>query len=501
MSSPELNRRVFLRRVSVASAAALLAPSAVIADPYRPVSRYGPAARPVRIRGRLSVDGRGRGGIAVSDGRTVVVTASDGGYELVSDGYRPFVFASVPAGVAIPTSGSGTALFHHPIPADGTDRMKADFAFRSLDRPDDRHAFLALGDTQTQNMFEIGRLHDESVPDMLQVAAGLGDVPLFGIAVGDIMFDDLSLYPEYERAVHRIGIPFLQVVGNHDLNYDSPTDPGTTRTFRTHFGPTYYSFDRGQVHYVVLDDVFWHGAGYIGHLDADQLAWLAQDLALVEPGRTVVVFQHIPALSTQYRRAGEARPGNSVSVTNREALYRLLEPFRAHVISGHTHEHEHVFEGGVHEHVLGTVCGAWWTDDICHDGTPNGFAVMEVSGSDLRWRYQATGLPASDRLRVYPAGSVPEAPDEFVANVWDWDPDTTVAWYEDGIRRGLMARRTSMDPWAVERFTGPERPGRRPWVEPGPVDHLFFAPASGGKVVVEWTDRFGEAWTHSPPAS
>lgn len=501
MSSPEINRRAFLRRASVATVAALVTPTALAADPYRPVRTYGLASRPVRIRGRVRVGGRGRGGVAVSDGRTVVVSGADGSYELVSDGYRPYVFASVPTGAAMPTTGTGTALFHHPIPGNGPDRMSADFTFDTLDQPDDRHAFLALGDTQTQNLFETGRMHDESVPDMIGTVAGLGSVPLFGIAVGDIMFDDLSLYPEYERAVARIGIPFLQAVGNHDLDRPSPTDPETTQTFRSHFGPTYFSFDRGQVHYVVLDDVFWHGAGYIGHLDADQLAWLAQDLALVEPGRTVVVFQHIPALSTQFRRAGESQPGDSVSVTNRQALYRLLEPFRAHIISGHTHEHEHVFEGGVHEHVLGTVCGAWWSDDICSDGTPNGFAVMEVEGSDIRWRYQATGRPAEERLRAYPAGSVRGAPNEIVANVWDWDPETTVTWYEDGVRRGQMARRTALDPWAVERFTGPDRPVRRAWVEPGLADHLFFAPASEGRVVVEWTDRFGGVWTATPSAS
>jgi hypothetical protein len=502
MSHPEINRRAFLRRASVATAAALLTPTGLASDPYRPVHGFRPAARPVRIRGRVTVDGGGRRGVAVSDGRTVAASGRDGSYELVSDGYRPFVFASVPAGATIPTSSVGTARFFHPIPPDGSDRMQADFAFRSLGLSDERHAFLALGDTQTQNLFETGRLHAESVPDMQRTIAGLGGYPLFGIAVGDIMFDDLSLYPEYERAVERLGIPFLQVVGNHDLDFDSPTDPGTTRTFRSHFGPTCYSFDRGQVHYVVLDDVFWHGAGYIGHLDADQLAWLAEDLALVEPGRTVVVFQHIPALSTEYRRAGQARPGASVSVTNREALYRLLEPFEAHVISGHTHEHEHVFEGSVHEHVLGTVCGAWWSDDICHDGTPNGYAVFEVAGSDLRWRYEATGRPAEDRLRVYARGSVPGAPDEIVANVWDWDPRTTVTWTEDGVRRGAMARRTARDPWAVERFTGPDRPERRSWVEPGLVDHLFFAPVAAGarSVVVEWTDRFGARWTASPPA-
>ncbi|MBK8006914.1 MAG: hypothetical protein IPK12_24425 [Gemmatimonadetes bacterium] len=89
---------------------------------------------------------------------------------------------------------------------------------------------------------------------------------MFGIACGDIMFDDLSLYPEYERAVAAMGVPFFQVTGNHDLDYASRTAEGATATFERHFGPAHYSFDVGAVHYVVLQDVLWYGDGYVGYL-------------------------------------------------------------------------------------------------------------------------------------------------------------------------------------------------------------------------------------------
>lgn len=500
MSTPQHNRREFLRRAALATGATLLTPAAVLADPYHPF-RFGPTTgREIRVRGRVTVDGRPRARVAVSDGLSVVTTGNDGRYELYTSDRRPFVFVSVPAGCAIPVHATGTARTFYPVISGPNGRMTADFALSALEQSDERHAFLALGDTQTQNAFEMGRLHDESVPDLVSTVAALGSVPLFGVAVGDIMFDDLSLYPEYERAVSRVGIPFFQVVGNHDLDFQSPDDPGSVTTFQGRFGPTWYSFDRGSVHYVVLDDVFYYSGGYIGHLDADQLAWLAQDLALVEAGRTVVVFQHIPGLSNDFRRNREARPEPSVSLTNRQALYRLLEPFDAHLITGHTHEHEHVFEGGVHEHILGTTCGAWWSDDICHDGTPNGYAVFEFDGTRLKWRYKGTGLTESTRLRVYARGAEALAPDEIVANVWDWDPSCLVTWYEDGVRRGPMSRRTGRDPMAVLRFTGPQKPDRRTWVEPSLVDHLFYAPVAehAGDVVVEFTDRFGGTWTARP---
>jgi hypothetical protein len=186
------------------------------------------------------------------------------------------------------------------------------------------------------------------VLSVLETVRALGDVPLFGVACGDIMYDDLTLYPEYERAVTRMALSFYQMIGNHDLVFTERTSEGAAATFEEHFGPTWYSFDRGAVHYVVLDDVFWHGAGYIGCLGDRQLAWLSADLVTVEPGAPVVVLLHIPPLSTMSARAGQGSPNVSQSMPNREALYRLLEPYDAYLLSGHMHELEHVSDGGRH---------------------------------------------------------------------------------------------------------------------------------------------------------
>jgi hypothetical protein len=184
-------------------------------------------------------------------------------------------------------------------------------------------------------------------------------------------------------------------------------------------------------------------------------------------------------------------------MTNRAVFYRLLEPYAAHVISGHTHEHEHVYEGGVHEHVQGAACGAWWTGPICYDGTPSGYGVYEVQGEALQWRYKATGHAPDHQLRVYKRGIDPAAPDEFIANVWDADPDWTVVWYEDGARRGLMARRVGTDPLSEQLHRGADLPERRGWVDPVRTEHLFYAPvaADAGEIRVEATDPRGRTYT------
>jgi hypothetical protein len=501
MAPSEVSRRSFLG-LTAASTAGLVLPG-LLADPYRPVRNHGRVGPPVRVRGRVIATGRGLARVAVSDGLSVVETAADGTYELLTTADRDFVMVTVPAGHAIPRNPTGTARFYHRVRASAGGTMEASFEFEPLEDSDDSHAVLLLADVQTQDADEMRWFHEQTVPDVRATVAALGGRPVMGISCGDIMYDDLSLFPEYERGVQRMGIPFFQVVGNHDLDFDAPTDEGSSETFSRHFGPRYYSFDRGAVHYVVLDDVLWHGAGYIGYLDADQLTWFAADLARIEPGRTVVVAQHIPALGSGHVRLGEARPRLSTSVANRDALYRLLEPYQAHILVGHTHEHEHVFAHGVHELVSATVCGAWWSGPICGDGAPSGYTVLEAAGETVRWRYKATNHVPDHQMRLYPRGADPRAPDEIVANVWDWDSEWTVVWYEGGERRGFMGRRTGLDPLSVQLHTGPELPPRRTWVEPYRTSHLLYAPVPAGArdVTVEATDRFGRRYAARVPGA
>ncbi len=490
------SRRRFIRNAALGSAALVL-PWGASGSPYDPLPRIPQLPNaPVRIRGVVRAGRRGLPNVAVTDGETIVSTGRDGSFTLISGGRREFVYISVPAGYQVPMQQPGTAGMFMPIVPNAKGDMKATFELAPLAGSDGDHAFVVLADPQTQNDYEMGLFHAETIPDATETIAALGSVPLFGVGCGDLMFDDLSMYPEYERAVSRMGIPFFQVVGNHDMNYEAMVDGESTKTFRKHFGPTYYSFDRGEIHYVVLDNVFWYGGAYLGYLDETQLNWFEQDLARIEPGRTVVVFNHIPVLCTQYIRRNEGKPSPSTSVTNREAFYKLLEPFESHIVSGHTHEQEHVFEHGTHEHVLGAACGAWWSGPICHDGAPSGYGVFEAKGSELQWRYKSTGKPADHQLRVYARGADPAAANEVVANVWDWDPEWKVFWYENGERKGEMSRRTGRDPLSVELHTGPELPPRRTWVEPMMTDHLFYAPvAEGASVKVEAVDRFGRVYT------
>jgi hypothetical protein len=498
------SRRSFLKRLGITGAAFGLPSAACTPTPAHPTGPH------VEVTGRVTGPDGGLEGVPVTDGVSVTQTGADGHYRLASSARRPFVYLSVPAGYQLPTTETGTAQFYQPLDArDGA--ATASFALQPLEQDDTRHAFAFVADPQARTEAEMDRFRTETAPDLQTTMQAL-DRPAFGVGGGDLVFDDLSLFDNYEAAIEATGLPFVQVVGNHDLDFAAPVDRGSTAIYREHFGPEYYSFDRGAVHYVVLDDVYWPGQsgfgretdGYLGHLDAPQLAWLEHDLALVNDGRTVIVLTHIPPLSTLYDRRGEETQTPTGMIINRSALYELLDPFDAHIISGHVHENEHRNAAGLHEHVVGTACGAWWTGPICYDGTPSGYAVYDVDGSSVQWHYKSTGHDANHQMRLYPAGADPEVPDRFLANVWDADAEWTITWYEDGIQTGEMTRRVGLDPWARHLYDGDDTPEKHSWIEPQPTAHLYDAPFNpdANRIHVEATDRFGRTYiTELDPAA
>ena len=151
------------------------------------------------------------------------------------------------------------------------------------------------------------------------------------------------------------------MIGNHDINYDAHVRAHANETYERVYGPSYYSFDYGPVHFLVLDDINWlfdEGKGeghYVGGLGPEQLEFIRTDLAQIPEQQLVVLMMHIPL----------------VDVEDRHELYRLIEqrPFCLS-IAAHEHIHEHRFitrDDGwrgpePHHHIINvTVCGSWWS--------------------------------------------------------------------------------------------------------------------------------------------
>lgn len=373
-------------------------------------------------------------GVSVSNGREVVRTDDDGRYSLgVTD--ETILFVTKPAGYMVPVNDVQLPQFyylHYPngtpvelryggIEPTGPLPESVDFPLREAEESDEFEA-LVFADPQTRNAGELEDFRTDVVEDLV------GSDAEFGMTVGDIVNDPLDLFPAHNEIVAEIGVPWWNMPGNHDMNYDAADDRYATETYKRVYGPTNYSADYGQVHFVNLDNVDYFGqtpdrknGRYRGYLNPEQLEWLRNDLAHVPADKLIMISTHIPLRT-------DAIGGDNVNTVNLEELFEVLEG-REHLYSVSGHDTSNSWqkyigpEGGwtgdepFLSQTLAEVRGGGWTTGPLDergvqaadmsDGNPNGYYTMSFDGNEVRPRFKAASLPADFQMRLTFEGGRP----------------------------------------------------------------------------------------------
>ena len=441
------------------------------------------------VKGKVKCGGAAVSGVAVSDGVNVVKTDVNGHYSInVADDSR-FVFISTPAGYESPVS-DGTCVFYKSL-EDGVSRY--DFSLSRKEKDDSVHQIIAIADPQVYDRSEFPQL-EQAVSDIRSCVESSGISCSAGICCGDITSFDHGLYGEINSILSESGLTFRYALGNHDMKVWGRSFESSLKEFEKVYGPPYYSFNIGKVHYVVLNDNFFIGRDYfyIGYLDEKQLCWLEKDLSYVCKGSTVMVAMHIPTTLSPEDRERFSYGDISTTLTNKKALYDILKPYKAHILSGHMHTSANqVISDSLYEHNIAALSGAWWCGDICLDGTPAGYKVFTVDGSDVSWRYKAVGMGADEVMSVYCSDS-----GDVLVNVWDWDEDWKVSYSEgEMVIEGAVSGFAGKDPEAVRLYSDPAKLKHK-WISPGLCRHLFVLPAGKRTCdgVLTVTDRFGNTY-------
>ena len=467
---------------------------------------------------------KGVAGVLVSNGREVVKTNENGAYVLPAAMDEAVFFITKPANYALPVDENNLPQFYYIHRPEGSPSLKyngvdpTDPLPESIDFPLFKSEYtesfdvVVFGDPQPYNSREVDYIRDDIIPELIGVDAA------FGITLGDILGNTLSLYEEYNPVVGKIGVPFYNVPGNHDLNFDVPDDRYSLETFTRHFGPTYYSFNHGKVHFVILDDIEWHGKKgdkkgyYKGAVSDEQLEWLNNDLKYVDPDKLIVFSMHIP-LKTM-RGATEVR-----YIKNTRPFFELLEGRKhALLLAAHTHTLEHHYmdekdgwKGGneLHQIICATVCGSWWSgpEDTrgipvadMSDGTPNGYHIFHFDGNQYSETFKAADKDRNFQMRIStPKGILTRKELEqsrILVNVFDGGVKSTVECRVDQEYPVKMKRTIRTDPFIVELYEQYED-SMKSWVNPRRSTHIWTAPLprdleSGLHVIsVTSTDQYG----------
>ena len=422
--------------------------------------------------GNGRMDGRERGlaGIRVSDGVRLAVTDKHGRYRLSPVADRP-LFVIKPAGYRAPRRSDGLPdtwqnVQTTPGPTlafGGVPVAPANCRDFALQRQPDRGGALSalvLGDPQPKSATDVDYYRRDIIEPLLaQPGAQLG------ITLGDLVNDDLSLYPALKAQDARLGIPWLHTPGNHDLDFDASGDELSLSTFHREFGPDTYAWEEARANFVVLDDVIWRGgkkSNYVGGLRPEQFTFLESYLPTLPRDRLLVLTVHIPLFDPV---AGE----ETFRHADRERLFGLLQSV-PHVLllSAHTHAQRHYFHTAatgwhgatpLHEFNMGAACGGYWSglkdaDGIpastMSDGTPNGYARLDIGDhGDYRLRWFPARAPAEAQIglhtpRVLRHGAYPG--NYISANVYMAQDDTPVDYRIDGGAWQPMQRILAPDP-------------------------------------------------------
>lgn len=375
---------------------------------------------------------RGIAGVEVSNGRKIVTTDRQGRYEIsVRDGET--VFLTQPAGYQVPVDEDNVAQFFYTHMPAGSPELRyggidptgplpdaVDFPLaRTTDTLSRDQRCLIGGDIQTYTQEEVDYALRGAFADLTQRTDFTGCGALF---IGDIVGDDLDLYDQTRELTSLLNGPARFLPGNHDLDLDADYDHRFD-TYRSQFGPDYYSYDAGDVHVVSLNTVQYsqgapYNGTYNGGIDDEQLAWLRQDIANTPEDKLIVLATHIPLLN--WHDQGSDRH----QVDQVQAIHDIIGDRPAVAFGGHSHTLE-VMRGGdsmegwkslygvdelPFDHITaGAISGDWYTGRVTEAGYPTalqrdgavpGVFTLEAHGNRYQDSFIGTGRAASEQMSL-----------------------------------------------------------------------------------------------------
>ena len=505
------------------------------------------------VYGVVHCDGEGLAGVVVSDGVEVVKTDKDGIYQFKSAKKWGYVFISIPKGYEVGSEGV-LPQFHATLTEKADKAERHDFNLVKVNQEKYRVYFLGdmhLAD-RTNDLNQFDNCMKEVKADIMD-----DDVKSYVITLGDMTWDlywysRKYYFPQYLKSVNYYfknaakQVQFFHTIGNHDHDMCKDGDFNTVIEYVKDIAPTYYSFNIGDVHYIVLDDILCTNVGgaasakpersYYSEVTDEQLKWLAKDLSFVSKTTPVIVTSHAPVYAKETVKNVDAV--TTYYLNNSATLVSKFKGYKVDFVTGHTHVLYNVDKSseGIYEHNAGAVCASWWWSGyltpgihICTDGAPGGYSVWDITGTDKKWRYKGTGRDENEQFRTYDLNNVwftvekdaPKVPaalkskfekytdaypknsdNEVLINIWNWNPKWQIEIKENG-KTLASTRVKGYDPLHIAALTAKRFNNSSITETPAFTTtvnyHMFKVKASSATstIDIKVTDEFGNVYTET----
>lgn len=505
------------------------------------------------VYGIVSSAGVGVENVVVSDGAEVTVTNEKGIYQLKSAKKWGYVFISVPSGYEVPSVGV-LPQFHRALKNSADVVERADFKLEKVDGQDSYKIFM-LGDMHLANRTgDLGQFA-QFTSDLMDYMTRHKGEKMYALTLGDMTWDlywysNSYYFPQYLNTVNSQikNLQIFHTMGNHDNDFQTRSDYDAAVKYVDQICPTYYSFNIGKVHYVVMDDIdcsSYDGStsrNYVKSLSAEQLDWLAKDLSHVDKTTPVVVAMHAQVF---YPTTSGFKIDHDP--VNTQRLFDILDGYTVRFVTGHTHKLFNVTPDApivdghnFREYNSGSVCASWWWSGnltpgihIGTDGTPGGYGIWDVTGTDFQCLYKSTGWPEEYQFRSYDLNNVhfsmadvplmpsdisasvknaymqyvnayPQNNDnEVLINIWNWNSDWTLSVVDENRKTLPYTEVWAYDPLhiaalSVKRFNNAGLKSTPSFIT-DKFTHFFKVKADDADtdLVITVKDEFGNEWTEN----
>ena len=505
------------------------------------------------VYGIVSSAGVGVENVVVSDGAEVTVTNEKGIYQLKSAKKWGYVFISVPSGYEVPSVGV-LPQFHRALKNSADVVERADFKLEKVDGQDSYKIFM-LGDMHLANRTgDLGQFA-QFTSDLTDYMTRHKGEKMYALTLGDMTWDlywysNSYYFPQYLNTINSQikNLQIFHTMGNHDNDFQTRSDYDAAVKYVDQICPTYYSFNIGKVHYVVMDDIDCssydgtESCNYVKSLSAEQLDWLAKDLSHVAKTTPVVVAMHAQVF---YPTTSGFKIDHDQVNTLR--LFDILDGYTVRFVTGHTHKLFNVTPDApivdghnFREYNSGSVCASWWWSGnltpgihIGTDGTPGGYGIWDVTGTDFQCLYKSTGWPEEYQFRSYDLNNVhfsmadvplmpsdisasvknaymqyvnayPQNNDnEVLINIWNWNSDWTLSVVDENRKTLPYTEVWAYDPLhiaalSVKRFNNAGLKSTPSFIT-DKFTHFFKVKADDADtdLVITVKDEFGNEWTEN----
>lgn len=461
-------------------------------------------------------DGKPLEGILVTDGVQYVKTGKDGGFKMKSDlSSAKFIYVSLPADMSAPLR-DGVPQIARRIPR-YANAIEANLVLEPSPASAD-FTIMWIADPQVKpfgfpNDNSMDVWHNSVATDAEAFRAGCTG-PVYCINLGDLVYNEMWAWDDYLAGAAKIKCPTFNVIGNHDYDQQNLFETGFGNVFfETYVGPEHYSFDLGDIHFIILNTILYDRMTpddkYHYGLDDTTLRWLEADLENVPKDKVIMTCSHHNMFKTP---ATSPHGSHGVYNLNYDKYLELFRDYKA-VYSWNGHQHVNFYYNYANHYGKDTKHGLpniqciavtratgalRYNAPIGSSGEPRGYMVMNVHGEKVDWYYKGVGTGQETQMRAY----VPSVTGDgsVKATIWNWSEGwSTPGWYENGVKVADMEFTPGVDYSYKELYDAYDNQTNRKYCTPSEESVMFSVTpspgASSGEIRV--SDMFGNTYTQT----